>query len=131
MLLIPECMITVSKSQRHGLGLFAAHRIEVGVDVVRWSKEIDFLLSPREWDALPPGLRRLLDPICWLEDDGYHYGTSGLGRFINHSKTPNLAWNPYTRAMATIVPIEKGDEITEDYAAYDRAFSTYAASLID
>ena len=98
--------------------------------MARWTEGIDYVLTDAEHAALPAALRAHLDPFVWRGDDGRWYGSAGDSRFLNHAQHPNLAWNPTVQAMCAVRGIAPGEELTEHYGEFDRAFPEYAAMLV-
>lgn len=121
MILVP---VEVRSSTIHGLGCFLTAPVQKGTVVMNWDAREDYSLTPEQYDALPEPLRRHLDHYVWLYR-GQYYGTSGLGRFTNHSKTPNLVFDPALEATVAAKDIEIGEELTEDYGQYDASFTGF------
>lgn len=118
MILVPA---EARPSPIHGLGCFALEDVRAGTVVARWTMERDYVLTPKEWLTLPYRLRLFLEPFVWIGEDGWTHGTSDVGRFTNHSTTPNLR---YERGCGMIAArdISVGEEFTEDYGEYDASF---------
>lgn len=89
-------MYSIKKSEIHGKGIIADRSISEGVIIGEW-----ITLKP------DPDFRRLSD---------HHYETDPIGRYCNHSDSPN------TEIMTTVFGIylvskgiDKDEEITVDY----------------
>ncbi len=128
MILVP---VDVRPSPIHGLGLFATKPIAHGAPVARWTPGIDYRLTTAEYDVLPQGLRAFLWDFLWLGPDGWHYGTSGDSRYINHARPANLTWDEATKTSCANRNIATGEELTEDYAQFDALFASYSAQMVD
>jgi len=119
MLLVPTY---VAPSAIHGLGLFAAEPIPAGTVVWRFNSVLDRVLD-RAWAASLPEVAQQ-----FLARYAYRRGTQLVlcgddGRFVNHSDAPTLAERPDTASVAAR-DIAAGEELTEDYRAFDDDFVT-------
>lgn len=119
----------VRPSSIHGLGLFAQEWIATGTPVSRWMAKHDYMLTRDEWWALPDRLREFLYDFVWYGLKGKVYGTVDNGRFTNHSAKPNLRWDARTKTMSAARDIAAGEELTENYAEFDKGFDEYKAEL--
>jgi hypothetical protein len=124
----PRFVVEVRESPTEGLGLFARDFIPRGA--VWWQgTEANVLLIGRAQygtlgaSHLPGDLKAFLDAV-----HTYTYYERDLDalvfilddtRFINHSFTPNSGGGDLLRSRA-LRDIEPGEEILEDYTAYDR-----------
>lgn len=119
----------VRPSPIHGLGLFTRTYIFKGTHVARWTPDRDYRCTQEEWTKLPLQLSRFLHDFVWDGHDGYIYGTGDIGRFTNHSYTPNLRWDEQTKTSYAIDDIHAGTELTENYAEFDASFDEYRERL--
>lgn len=121
--------VVVRPSRIHGLGVFAVEPIPAGTPISRWTPGVDYVLTEDRWQALPETLRGFLAEFCWLGRDGRHYGSVDDGRFMNHSATPNVSYDPATEGSYANRDIVMGEELTENYGEFDKLFYTYEDEL--
>jgi hypothetical protein len=111
-------------SSIHGIGVFAAGWISAGSEVWRFSPGFDLDLDPSVVETLPKHLQD------WFAHFGYvdfHLDRLVVcldnARFINHSPAPNLR-SDYSAdrygADFAARDIEAGEELTADYAEFER-----------
>lgn len=105
--------IELRKSKRHGRGVFATRRFDVG-DVIERAPLI--VLGPRDWDLLAE--TRLGGYVYDLGDD--HCGLAGgLASFYNHEVPANAAYHADRRTTTVTIRavrrIEPGDEVCINY----------------
>ena len=99
--------IVVKPSPIHGLGVFAATRIEPGETIIEGCREV---LSDEAVNALPEQEHHFLAVY-----DGQTVLFKTPARFVNHSCNPNARGS--ARCDIAIRRIEAGEEITVDYVA--------------
>jgi SET domain-containing protein len=117
----------VRPSAIEGLGLFAAEPIPAGALVAAWDERFDRAFAAEEIAALPPPEREHLERFGWRGPDGRVRAAMSNSRFINHSPAPNLVC--VDGASYAARDIAAGEELTEDYAAFDPDFAAYAAEM--
>lgn len=123
MILVPH---EILPSRIHGSGVFAMAPIPKGAEVVRGVDDFYWMDEP-SWCALPEQVRSMLEPFVWVDDEGNYCGSSGPEQFMNHSEEPNLVWCPETDEVRASRDIAAGEELTQDYATFDRSFEGYPA----
>jgi SET domain-containing protein len=112
----------LDRSPIHGIGLFAAERIEAGTVIWRRSPEIDLLLEPSQLERLAPSSRAQIEKYTYLD---HHLRKLVLcgddARFFNHAEEPNCHDLPDADGGTTVAArtIEAGEELTSDYASFD------------
>ncbi len=113
----------VDKSQIHGLGLFAAERIDEGTPVWRFTPGLDLDLDPSALEIQPALARERLAHYGYIDIRLNRYILCcDDARFINHSETPNLrsdfSLEPHGVDIATR-DIMAGEELTIDYRSLE------------
>jgi SET domain-containing protein len=109
MLLVPTF---IAKSPIHGIGLFAAERIEQGAAWWMLDPSFDQVLTPQQVGRLPSRAREHMLEYAYVASGAWVL-CSDHGRFVNHSFTPNsFTVGSFSCALRTI---ERFEEITEDY----------------
>ena len=94
---------------------------------MRWTEGRDYSFTREEWNALPAGLRAVVADFTWVGSDDRIYGSCDDGRFTNHSHTPNLIQTSH--GSVALRDIEVGEELLEDYEAFDADFRSYSSQL--
>jgi len=109
----------VGKSKVHGLGVFAAQSIRKGAKIWRFVYGFDRFYTRKRLAKLPKPARD------YINLHGYQWGNEILlsmdyDTFMNHSENPNTDFhNGFVIARGNI---RKGEEITNDYRAFEAAF---------
>jgi hypothetical protein len=117
----------LDRSAIHGVGLFAAERIPAGSVVWRRSPEIDILLDPAQLERLHPAARAQIEKYTYLDRVlGKLVLCGDDARFFNHSDAPNCHDYPDASGGTTVAArdIERGEELTSDYASFDASHRT-------
>ena len=121
---------TVGPSPIHGLGLFAAERIEKGAVIWRFTPGLDARFTPEEASALPPAAREHLAVYSFTsKQPGMRTLCVDNAKYFNHSRTPSSLSahedgeeEVVTRALRDILP---GEEITDDYRSFESEFKEW------
>ena len=114
----------LDKSKVHGLGVFAGQSIRKGAKIWRFVYGFDRFYTRKRLAKLPKQARD------YINLHGYQWKNEILlsmdyDTFMNHSENPNTDFhNGFVIARNNI---RKGEEITNDYRAFEAAF--YAAFL--
>ena len=109
----------VGKSKVHGLGVFAGQPIRKGAKIWRFVYGFDRFYTRKRLAKLPKPARD------YINLHGYQWGNEILlsmdyDTFMNHSENPNTDFhNGFVIARGNI---RKGEEITNDYRAFEAAF---------
>ena len=109
----------LGKSKVHGLGVFAGDRIRKGAKIWRFVYGFDRFYTRKRLAKLPKPARDFINL------HGYQWKNEILlsmdyDTFMNHSESPNTDFhNGFVIARNNI---RKGDEITNDYRAFEAAF---------
>lgn len=109
----------VGKSKVHGLGVFAGQFIRKGAKIWRFVYGFDRFYTRKRLAKLPKPARE------YINLHGYQWGNEILlsmdyDTFMNHSENPNTDFhNGFVIARSNI---RKGEEITNDYRAFEAAF---------
>lgn len=107
----------LAPSAIHGIGLFAGQRVPAGTPVWRFAAPLDRIYTVAQVAALPAVAR------AFLKRYGYRRHTHIFlcgddGRFVNHADLPScVAADDGASIAARDLAI--GDELTEDYRAFD------------
>lgn len=109
----------VDKSGIHGLGVFAGQFIRKGTKIWRFAEGFDRAWSPQQFARLPKAAREYVGRYGYRVD-GEILLTVDHDHHINHSKNANTYWR--TDHLVARRDIAKGQEITNDYRIFDRAF---------
>ena len=109
----------LDKSKVHGLGVFAGQPIRKGAKIWRFVYGFDRFYTRRRLAKLPKQARD------YINLHGYQWKHEILlsmdyDTFMNHSENPNTDFhNGFVIARNNI---RKGEEITNDYRAFEAAF---------
>jgi uncharacterized protein len=109
----------LDKSRIHGLGVFAAQPIRKGAKIWRFVYGFDRFYTRKRLAKLPKAARD------YINLHGYQWKNEILlsmdyDTFMNHSENPNTDFhNGLVIARSNIL---KGEEITNDYRAFEAAF---------
>jgi SET domain-containing protein len=109
----------LGKSRIHGLGVFAAQPIRKGAKIWRFVYGFDRFYTRKRLAKLPKAARD------YINLHGYQWKNEILlsmdyDTFMNHSENPNTDFhNGFVIARSNI---RKGEEITNDYRAFEAAF---------
>lgn len=116
----------VDKSKIHGIGLFASEDIPRGTVIWRMDNEFDRVFTREQFLDFPKPVQEFMVKYSWLDGEVYILH-SDLGKFINHSETPNIICEKDNYTIASR-DIKAGDELTENYFDYDD-LSIYTGSV--
>jgi SET domain-containing protein len=109
----------LGNSRIHGLGVFAAQPIRKGAKIWRFVYGFDRFYTRKRLATLPKPARD------YINLHGYQWKNEILlsmdyDTFMNHSENPNTDFhNGFVIARSNI---RKGEEITNDYRAFEAAF---------
>src|SRR6185295_2997763 len=109
----------LGKSRIHGLGVFAGQSIRKNAKIWRFVYGFDRYFTRKRLAKLPKAARD------YIRLHGYQWKTEILlsmdyDTFMNHSEKPNTYYeNGFVLARNNI---RKGEEITNDYRAFEAAF---------
>lgn len=122
----------VRPSRIQGLGLFAAENIPAGTVLCRWDDRFAWTCTSVDLDALPTLARAHVERYGWRDATGRWRLSVDDSRFWNHSRTPNTGANrDGAFTSVALRDIATGEELTEDYSAFDPDFAEYAHLLHD
>jgi hypothetical protein len=112
MLIVPTVL---DKSPIHGFGVFAKKRIPQGTRVWEFNPVFDIKISEAEFAKLPPSTKEEIEVHLYQpEEGGVLYYESTMGKYMNHSREPNVDFSEVNIGVATR-DIEPGEELTCDY----------------
>ncbi len=112
MIIVPTYL---EKSPVHGFGVFAKELIEKGSKVWEFNPIFDVRFTDAEFERLPPSVKAEIEHHLYQpEQGGVLYYESTMGRYMNHSREPNVDFSDVGVGWATR-DIQPGDELTCDY----------------
>jgi hypothetical protein len=115
----------VRESEIAGVGLFFLEDIKKGQEVWRFDNQIDRSLSDLEVETLPEIFKEYLEKYAYIDlETGLWVLCGDNGRFVNHSKNPNVisvVSELFTMDIAKR-DIKAGEEYTADYSEWDSKF---------
>lgn len=114
-------------SKIHGIGLFADEFIPKGTIIWKFTPGFDQKFTKEQISRFPKQVQEHIKVYGWLsKKSGKYCLCSDNGNFFNHSKNPNSLSEHYDDEDEVIVKaikdIKKGEEITDDYSAYNKEF---------
>lgn len=120
---------TVKPSTIAGLGLFADEDIKQGEIIWRYDPQTCMVFTQQQLSTLVNSAQYIESIKYYLTYGWYVSQLGGVvvcldnGRFVNHSSAPNLGQitpsDESWRFSFALRDIEKGEELTENYASYD------------
>ena len=118
MLIVPTYL---EKSDIHGFGVFAKAFIPKGAKVWQFHPVFDIRISPEAFEKLPSSCREEIEMHMYEPEAGgdLYYETT-MGKYMNHSREPNVDFSVVYEGWATR-DIQPGEELTCDYRAFDAA----------
>lgn len=112
MIIVPS---ELKKSAIHGFGIFATERIPKGSKVWEFNPIFDVRFTEEEFERLPPSVKQEIEHHLYQpENGGVLYYESTMGKYMNHSREPNVDFSEVGVGWATR-DIQPGDELTCDY----------------
>lgn len=112
----------LGQSEIEGVGLFAAEPIPKGTVVWRYDPRFDLSLDMRDIPASDTIMQEWLMRYGYQPSDDPVYVVCGdNARFMNHSDAPNC--DDVNELTIAIRDIAEGEEITCDYARFDKRFA--------
>ena len=121
--------VRAKKSDIHGVGIFAIRDIPKDIDPFHTIHQEEYIeFSKNELEHLSDDVKKMIHDYC-AEEDGkvwipkYGFTTVQVERFLNHSKTPNVATTDDGTKFITMRVIKKGEELLADYEHYDENFT--------
>lgn len=112
MIIVPTYL---EKSPVHGFGVFAKELIKKGTKVWEFNPIFDVRFTDAEFERLPPSVKTEIEHHLYQpEQGGVLYYESTMGRYMNHSREPNVDFSDVGVGWATR-DIKPGEELTCDY----------------
>jgi len=109
----------LDRSSIHGLGVFAGEFIRKGTKVWRFVDGFDRVYSPQDFAKLPKPAQDFIQHYGYRVD-GEILLTVDHDHHMNHSDDANTCWR--INHIVARRDIAKGEEITNNYRLFDRAF---------
>lgn len=123
----------------YGIGLFTEEKIKKGQLVMDADSRFDVIISKEEIKTYPDVMQKHIDKYAYTGAGKFYlkdavYYNMDNSRFINHSDTPNLTYNPTDECYYASEDLEAGMELTTNYADFCEpghlCFSFYSHSKI-
>ncbi len=112
MIIVPTYL---DKSSIHGFGVFAKEPIKKGAIIWEFNPLFDIRFSQEEFDKLPPSAQQEIEIHLYQpEQNGMLYYESTMGKYMNHSREPNVDFSNVGLGVATR-DVVSGEELTCDY----------------
>lgn len=112
MIIVPAYL---DKSPIHGFGVFAGEFIPKGAKVWEFNPLFDLRFSEEELNILFPSARQEIEHHLYQpEEGGLLYYESTMGKYMNHTRDPNVDFTEVGVGTATR-DIQPGEELTCDY----------------
>ncbi|TNF38765.1 MAG: SET domain-containing protein-lysine N-methyltransferase [Gammaproteobacteria bacterium] len=112
MIIVPTYL---DKSPIHGFGVFAKQAIARGDIVWEFNPLFDIRFSQEEFDKLPESAKQEIEIHLYQpEENGLLYYESTMGKYMNHSREPNVDFSNVGLGIATR-DVAAGEELTCDY----------------
>lgn len=116
----------LGNSELHGIGLFAAKKIQKGTLVWVFDSKLDLCFSDEEINKLSPvSKEQVLNYAYFNESKGLYVLCGDDARFVNHSDNPSLdsiGFNNVSEEGKSFAArdINEGEEITENYSLFEK-----------
>lgn len=108
----------LSPSKIHGFGVFAKEPIARGTKVWEFNPVFDIRFSEEDFERLPDSVRLEIESHLYQpEENGLLYYESTMGKYMNHSRTPNVDFTDIKIGWATR-DIQADEELTCDYRQF-------------
>ena len=112
MIVVPAYL---EKSAIHGFGVFASEYVPKGARVWEFNPVFDIRFTEEEFGRLPASVRQEIEVHLYQpEKDGLLHYESTMGKYMNHSREPNVDFTEVGVGWA-VRDIHPGDELTCDY----------------
>lgn len=112
MIIVPT---ELKQSPIHGFGVFATKYIPKGSKIWEFNPIFDIRLTEEEFERLAPSAKAEIEHHLYQpEKGGVLYYESTMGKYMNHSREPNVDFSDVGVGWATR-DIHPGDELTCDY----------------
>lgn len=120
----------IKESKIQGIGLFADQFIKKGTIIWKFTPGFDLKFALKEFNKLPLKARDYLDIYSFNSGEkGEYILPIDNARFFNHSKKSNSLTIRVKHEKEVIVKakrnISKGEELTENYATFEKDFKKY------
>ncbi len=112
----------LEKSDIHGFGIFARESVSKGSMVWQFHDKLDIKFTPEEFESLPPSVKEEIEWHMYEpEDGGPFYYEATMGKYMNHSREPNVDFSAVGTGIACR-DIAEGEELTCDYRHFMAAW---------
>jgi len=116
-----------SKNPKCDMGLFAKEFIPMNSIVWEFTEHIDAKVPLAIYDDLNAAQKNFCDKYGYVQNE-WLYLLNDLGKFVNHSITPNTEYK--NGKVYAVKDINIGDEIWENYSKFDDNFNKYKDELL-
>ena len=105
----------VNNSSIHGMGVFAKEFIKKGTKVWEFHPVFDLKVDPEVFAKLPKAAQEEIEIHMYTpEEDGPFYYETTSGKYMNHSRDPNVDFSDVGFGYA-LRDVQPGEELTCDY----------------
>ena len=111
----------------HGLGVFADEFIPKGTVIWKFTSGFDMRFTEDQIKNFPIQVQEYLEIYCWLsKKSGLYCFSPDDNKYFNHSDKPNSLSAYYAGEEEVVTKairdIQKGEEITDNYASFNDDF---------
>ena len=107
-------------SEQIGVGVVATRFIPAGTAVYQ-TDALDLRIAPNDPRLTDSALAEHIETYSYLDPDGTRVMCWDIGKYVNHSCTPNTLTSGYGFQIA-LRDLEPGEEILDDYGIYTNEF---------
>ncbi len=105
----------LEKSPIHGFGVFAKESVSKGTRIWQFHEKLDIRFTPEEFEKLPASVKEEIEWHMYEpEEGGEFFYEATMGKYMNHSREPNIDFSAVGVGVATR-DIKEGEELTCDY----------------
>ncbi len=123
MIIVPTLL---EKSPIHGFGVFSKGFIPKGTKAWEWNEKFDIKITEEEFPTLAKSVQEELEIHMYQpEEKGYYLYETTMGKYMNHSRTPNIDFSIVSEGWTTR-DIQPNEELTCDYRQFSHDFSQIA-----
>ena len=106
-----------------GVGVFAL--VDISKDTCIFKADVSYKVS---WSDINPEIKSRIETLTYCDDEGFWIDCDlnkiGPQYYINHSHSPNVAYNKDTGSLYAIHDIQKNEELVDYYFPGERDWHT-------